>query len=314
MSVLDTVTALYSEARTALANKVIDLASNTLTGTTAQFNAALSDGDFVTSTVGLPLTSPVLTTPVINGAVTGTGQSAAATASTLAARDANANLLADSFVPGATSTPTAAGTTTLTVDSTQVQILTGVTTQICALASTGVAMGQPTMIINASTGNITINSSNGGNVTTIVAGQIAVVWPLQATPTSNTHWAFFRTFPITSAATASTIALRDGSGILFAANFISNINTITTAAGTTALSVFSAAVQLLIGSTTHTMTMPSASVVAPQSWKFVNTSSGAITINSSGGNLIKTLAAGASTVVTALQATPTTAAHWYATA
>lgn len=314
MSVLDTVTALYNEARTALANKVIDLASNTLTGTTAQFNAALSDGDFVTSTAGLPLDSPVLTTPVINGAVTGTGQSAASTASTLAARDAQANLLADSFIAGADSTATAAGTTTLTVDSKQIQLFTGATTQIVALPTTGVVAGQSFWIIDASTGNVTINSSNGGNVTTVVAGQMALVVALQATPTSNTHWAFFRTYPITAASTASTLALRDGNGLLVAINYIRGLNTIVTAAGTTALSVFSSGIQVLTGATTQTVTLPSSSVVAGQSWTFLNPSSGAITINSSAGNLVKTLAAGASTVVTCLTTTPTTAAHWYATA
>lgn len=76
MSVLDTVTARYNDAKTALANWVIDLASNTLTGTTAQFNAALSDNDFATLAgteilAGKTLTSPTLTTPALGTPASG---------------------------------------------------------------------------------------------------------------------------------------------------------------------------------------------------------------------------------------------------
>lgn len=49
MTVLDTVVALYNAGREALAGKRIDLTDNTLTGTTAQFNAANTDADFYTT-------------------------------------------------------------------------------------------------------------------------------------------------------------------------------------------------------------------------------------------------------------------------
>lgn len=48
MSVYDTVTARISQGFEVLFTKVIDLGVNTLTGTIAQFNAALSDGEFAT--------------------------------------------------------------------------------------------------------------------------------------------------------------------------------------------------------------------------------------------------------------------------
>ena len=50
----------------ALTNKTINLASNTLTGTLAQFNTALSDGDFVTIAGIQTLTNKTLTTPIIS--------------------------------------------------------------------------------------------------------------------------------------------------------------------------------------------------------------------------------------------------------
>jgi hypothetical protein len=58
-----------------LTGKTINLTSNTLTGTTAQFNTALSDNDFATlagseTLTNKALTSPTLTTPTVSGAIT----------------------------------------------------------------------------------------------------------------------------------------------------------------------------------------------------------------------------------------------------
>lgn len=49
-----------------LTNKTINLSSNTLSGTTAQFNTALSDGDFATLAGSETLTNKTLTAPVIS--------------------------------------------------------------------------------------------------------------------------------------------------------------------------------------------------------------------------------------------------------
>lgn len=55
-----------------LTNKTFSLASNTLTGTTAQFNTALSDGSFATLAGTETLTNKMLTSPVLNGTLSGT--------------------------------------------------------------------------------------------------------------------------------------------------------------------------------------------------------------------------------------------------
>jgi hypothetical protein len=60
-----------------LTNKTVNLTSNTLSGTTAQFNTALSDGDFATlagaeTLTNKTLTSPTLTTPVLGTPSSGT--------------------------------------------------------------------------------------------------------------------------------------------------------------------------------------------------------------------------------------------------
>jgi hypothetical protein len=50
-----------------LTNKTISLADNTVTGTKAQFNASLTDGDFATISGTETLTAKTLTSPVITG-------------------------------------------------------------------------------------------------------------------------------------------------------------------------------------------------------------------------------------------------------
>jgi hypothetical protein len=52
-----------------LTNKTISLGSNTVTGTIAQFNTALTDGDFATLAGAETLTNKTLTTPVITAAL-----------------------------------------------------------------------------------------------------------------------------------------------------------------------------------------------------------------------------------------------------
>jgi len=134
------------------------------------------------------LTSPTLTTPVLNGLSTGTGVATAATASTLALRDSNANVSADNFLAGFTSTATAAGTTTLTVDSTQIQLFTGSLAQTVTLPTTSVPAGAQYQIINNSTGAVTVQSSGANTVVIMATATEATFTALQATPTTAAHW------------------------------------------------------------------------------------------------------------------------------
>jgi len=66
------VKAFVTSGTVTLSNKSINLGSNTLTGTTAQFNTALSDNDFATLAGSEALTNKTLTSPVINTAISGT--------------------------------------------------------------------------------------------------------------------------------------------------------------------------------------------------------------------------------------------------
>ncbi|MCA9843204.1 MAG: right-handed parallel beta-helix repeat-containing protein [Dehalococcoidia bacterium] len=111
-----------------------------------------------------------------------------ATASTLAVRDANANLHADNFMRGAESTATSAGTKSLTIDSPGVQIFTGSTTHTVQLPTTGVKAGMQWFITNQSSGVLTIQSSSGGNLWTFGTNRTGTFTALVDTPTAATDW------------------------------------------------------------------------------------------------------------------------------
>lgn len=240
----------------------------------------------------------------------GVGDSAS-TPSTLLMRDANANASADAFLPGTTSTATAAATTTLTADSTQVQIFTGSTTQTVQLPTTGVVAGRTFTIINQSTGLVTIQSSGANTVTYASSSSVVVVQANTNTPTTAAHWTVLA-YAATTGYTNGVIstALRDANNILSARAFMPGATSAATAAGTTALTISSTSIQIFTGSTTQTVALPTTTIQRGWRGTIINKSSGALTVNSSGGNLVATIAAGATAEIMANADTPTTAAHW----
>jgi hypothetical protein len=125
------------------------------------------------------------------GNVSNIAAASAATASTVASRDANANITANSYLQGYSTTATAAGTTTLTVSSTYLQYFTGVTTQTVAMpvAST-LALGQTWEIDNLSTGAVTINSSGGNAIIVLAAGTWATVTCTTISGTTAASWSY----------------------------------------------------------------------------------------------------------------------------
>jgi hypothetical protein len=105
----------------------------------------------------------------------------------------------------------------------------------------------------------------------------------------------------------------DANGNIAANNFLSGYATTATAAGTTVLTVASAPLQYFTGTSTQTVTLPVVStLVLGQSFEIVNLSTGAVTVNSSGGNLVTTVSAGSSARVQTILVTGTTAASWNA--
>ncbi len=141
-----------------------------------------------TGTVVVMAASPTITTPVLTGLPTGSGVAAAATASTLVARDANANETSNDFIKGWATTATAAGTTTLTIADKPLQYFTGSTTQTVKLPTTSVVAGQQFQIVNNSTGLVTVQSSGANTITILGASTSGIFTAVVATPTTAANW------------------------------------------------------------------------------------------------------------------------------
>lgn len=226
---------------------------------------------------------------------------------------------ADVGVDSYTAITTAAGTTTMTTSSTDVLVFTGSTTQTLALPTTSIAAGRRFTLINNSTGLVTVNASGGAQVLLLSSTWGANVVALQATPTTAAHWQVLNFFPtgssaIAAAPTAFAIAQRDGAGSLTSTAFLPGFTATATAAGTTTLTSASNEVQLFFGSTTQTITLPASGMAAAQQYRIINASTGALTVNASGGGLVKTVPASswATVIVVDGTPTPTSAANWFA--
>ena len=252
------------------------------------------------------------------------------TASTIPLWDANKNLSANNFLEAYTTTATAAGTTALTVASSYFQFFTGTTTQVVTLPVTStLVLGQSFTIVNNSTGVVTVESSGGNTIVAMAAGTSLIVTCILTSGTTSASWNVIEysstslVFPIavslggtgvssvTLAPTATAFAGWDANKNLSANNFIPGYQTIATAAGTTALTVASPRITQFTGITIQTVTMPVTSTLSvAQEFLIVNSSTGLVTVNSSGGNLIQTMAAGTSLLLYNNIITGTTAASW----
>jgi hypothetical protein len=134
-------------------------------------------------------TTPTLATPVINGLPTGTGVASAATASTIVARDANANATINSLIENGQSITSAAGTTTLTGASPKRTMVIGSTTQTIVLPVVStLVLYQQFYIINNSTGIVTVQSSGANTVATLGAGVVGTFTCQLITGTSAASW------------------------------------------------------------------------------------------------------------------------------
>lgn len=236
--------------------------------------------------------------------------SAAAQPFSTVARDANGNVVADNFLASSASTVTAAGTTTLAVDSPQVQIFTGSTTQTCQLPTTGVVAGQKWVVINQSSlyDGVTVNSSDGTLVSTVRGpNRVGEFIALVDTPTAGSHW-----WPVAvnTSATALTVAMRDSQNKLLANSFMLIPQYTLSSGGTTTLDIQDGQVRVVYGGSNHTLKLPSGSIQAGWIQTVINQSSGTVTVQSSGANTITTVAASSAKRFLALINAPTTDAHW----
>ena len=115
--------------------------------------------------------------------------SAAPSASGIALWDANSNLSANNTINGYATTATAAGTTTLTVASKYQQYFTGSTTQTVQEANTStLTVGYSRMIVNNSSGNVTVNASDGSLIQIMTPNTVLIISCTSISITSNAAW------------------------------------------------------------------------------------------------------------------------------
>lgn len=178
---------------------------------------------------------------------------------------------------------------------------------------TGVASGNTTYTAN----QFGLVASGSGNAMSVIAPNASTVFPLiSGGASSNPSWAALTLAGLASAAyasaaTASVLMQRDANANVRANNFIDTFATTVTAAGTTVLTVSSAYLQQFTGSTTQTITLPvTSTLVQGQSFAILNRSTGNLTVNSSGGNLVQSVTPGSQVICTCSLITGTTAASW----
>ena len=111
--------------------------------------------------------------------------------------------------------------------------------------------------------------------------------------------------------TASNLSERDSNANLSANSFIASYTTTATAAGTTTLTVSSTEQQYFTGTNTQTVILPvTSTLVLGQSYTIVNNSTGNVTVESSGGNVLQVMVAGTQLIATVILTTGTTTASW----
>lgn len=205
---------------------------------------------------------------------------------------------------------------TLTVNSSAVQQVTaGSVGQDFNLPSTGVKAGKSFVFINKSGWNIRIYSSAGGSCGQFSTQTAFKVTALVDEPTAANHWQTQQEsvggnlqYPQLNYPTVTGGNILDS----YVSNFSLGLETTATAAGTLTMSKTSRHIQLFTGTSTHTVKLPTTSIIAGSQWQVVNTSTDVVSVQSSSGAAVMSVPAGYVGIFTPVVNSPTTAANWVA--
>lgn len=117
---------------------------------------------------------------------------------------------------------------------------------------------------------------------------------------------------VSTSSSASTLSLRDANGNLTTSNFLNGYTTTATAASTTTLSVASTYYQYFTGTTTQTVVLPVTSTFTQtgHGYYFQNNSTGTVTVQSSGSNVLQAMTANSILIVQCVSLSGTGTASW----
>lgn len=266
----------YTASGTTLARTTVIESSNG--GTLVNFSAGTKDV-FVTQ----PAERTVYDS---TGSTGGTDSINTNTANTVVRRDGSGNF--------------SAGTITATLSGNATNV-----TGTVAIANGGTGATTRQDAIDALAGAVTSGQYLRGNGTDVVMSAIQAA----DVPTLNQN-----TTGTASNVTGTVAVANGGTGATTAPAAITNLRgwtTTATAAGTTTLTNASTTQQNFTGSTTQTLVLPVTSTLA-LGWAFeiINNSTGTITVNSSGGNLVGTVIAETTASIVCSLTSGTTAASW----
>jgi hypothetical protein len=210
------------------------------------------------------------------------------------------NTTGDATASNITSTLSGAGTVTA-----QFAIIKVTGTLTTAKIITAPSYSKTYLVVNAATGS-TVSFIRSGQTpaVSIAVGESAYVYYNGTDYVKIASSTNVGTVPISSGGTGATTAPAA------MANLMGYTST-ATAAGTTTLTNTSSYYQQFTGVTTQTVTLPVTSTLVT-GWTFhiVNNSTGNVTVNSSGANLVITVLPGTTAMCTCIGTTLTTAADW----
>jgi len=161
----------YVDGGTAtITGKTINLANNTLTGTTAQFNTALSDNDFTTLAGSETLTNKTLTSPILNTGISGTAfkdeDNMSSDSATAVASQQSIKAYVDSQVTAQDlDITTDSGSIDIDLDSESLTLTGGTGINTSATGSTVTLAIDGTVVTESSTDTLTNKTINASNNT-----------------------------------------------------------------------------------------------------------------------------------------------------